>query len=718
MSLTQSTQAQIAFKNISGKAQTEPNKGVLNEFYGSSFNISASQIWSDTISHDPVNATVQGSTVEVIADLELIPGSNLHSFLTKWPSSPPVGIDVRTGLSFSYGQGTLLGITAGDRITNVISTNFGFSYSAVPFTSYPNSIIPLLDNRDWLYQYNPGIFYQNVVVGLTPSKIKVYPYLGNTINLTNSYENIRVSATGTNDYYSLTSTPTISTYSTNYLFLVDFYNTNTSGTVSININGLGTYSIKKNTSFGISNLNVGEILGATGGSIGPIYYLTFNGTNFQFFSSIPEQSSISFNKPNSSNYSIGSLNEGSSFDSVSYQDVFTDILYGNELGNINSFTIQDNSGYLNPIEIGDSLSPLVYTFSWSLQNAPLFNSSSVRIERFGFGDLVNSYSNSGPFGWTLGSTLSYSNESSEIFYLYIKRTNGTTIRKSLNVDWLSPIYYGSTNSTGVTGSSFPGGFSKTLGTGSNFTINIPGQGYKYIAVPDEFSAIYSLTIDGLPIVMGGTADGFTIQETKLGNYNGTISSIYHSKIFVTSSFGIGKTYSLYRTANSISSSIDVISNELVDSNFGLIVGRDGLVGPLGPTGPIGPTGPSGGPIGPTGATGAVGATGATGNVTDISVKYVTSLPYSFILSDVNTVIAVSHSTTGTISIPSYSEVNIATGSQIMIVNWSGATLSVGPTAGVTLLSADSARRLRTQYSAATLLNISNNVWLLTGDITI
>ena len=73
MSLTQSTQAQIAFKNISGKAQTEPNKGVLNEFYGSSFNISASQIWSDTISHDPVNATVQGSTVEVIADLELIP---------------------------------------------------------------------------------------------------------------------------------------------------------------------------------------------------------------------------------------------------------------------------------------------------------------------------------------------------------------------------------------------------------------------------------------------------------------------------------------------------------------------------------------------------------------------------------------------------------------------------------------------------------------------
>jgi beta-lactamase superfamily II metal-dependent hydrolase len=55
----------------------------------------------------------------------------------------------------------------------------------------------------------------------------------------------------------------------------------------------------------------------------------------------------------------------------------------------------------------------------------------------------------------------------------------------------------------------------------------------------------------------------------------------------------------------------------------------------------------------------------------------------------------------------------------MLVNWSGGTMSVAVSnPSVTLLSADSAKRLRTKYSAATLIQMSQNVWLLTGDITI
>lgn len=721
MSLTYSSQAQIAFKNIFGKAQTEPKKGILNEFYGQSFNIPSSNVWSDSISGNPSTDTIQGITVEVVADLILIPGSNNHAFTSVWPSSPPIGIDIRTGTTFSYGVGTLNGISAGDRLVNVISPSFGFSYSAIPFITYPSVQIPFLDPKDWIYQYNSGIFYQENVVGNTPSYVKVYPYLGNTLNLTGGYENIRVSATGTNDYYSITTTPLISTYSSNYLYLVDFSFSNTSGTVSMNISGLGTYSIKKNTTSGLSNLNIGEIIGATGGDSGPIYYLTFNGTEFQFYSNIPEQSALSYNKPNPSIIEVGTLGEGSSFQSVSLQNVFDNILYGNELGNISDFSLIDGSNYIGSLELGDSLSPSTYTFSWTLSNSPLFDNDTARIERYGVGDLISSWTNSGPFVWVLGSTVSYNSTQSEIFNLFVRRTNGTTIRKQLAVDWRYPIYFGSTTSTSITGNDFPGDFNKILGTNSNFTVNINGSGYKYLAIPESFSEIYSLTIDGIPAVMAGTSNGFIYQETKIGNYNGTISSIYHDKIFVTSSFGLGSTYSLYRTLNSISSGIDIISSELADSNFGLIIGKDGLpgaVGPAGPTGPVGPTGPSGGPIGATGATGPQGATGADGNVTDISIKFVSDSFYSLILADVNKVITMSHSSTGTISIPSYADINIGTGSQIMIVNWSGATLSIGPTSGVTLLSADNAKQLRTQYSAATLLNITTDVWLLTGDITI
>lgn len=718
MSLTYSTQTQISFKNITGKAQTDPSKELLNEFYGNSFNIPANNIWAANITTDPQIVSLQGNTVEVVADLEVIPGSNGHGFLTKWPTIAPSGVDIQTGLSFSYGFGTLLGVTAGDRITNVISNSYGFSYSAIAYISYPSSVIPFLDNRDWIYQYNSGIFYQDVVASGTPSKVKIYPYIGSTLNPTEGFENIRISATGTNDYFASTSIPIISTYSVNYLFLVDFANTNTSGTVSFELTGLGTYSVRKTSNTGLSNLNIGEIIGGTSGNIGPVYYLTFNGQEFQFYTGTPQQSALSYTKPNPSSINIGSLETGSSFNNVSFQNVFNDIFYGSELGNVTDFLLVGTSGYINPLEIGDSILPETYTFSWNLQNSALFDNNSVDIERLGFGNLTSSSTNLGPFGWILGSTISYSTTQSEVFNLYIKRTNGTTIRKTLEIDWRFPVYFGSTSSTGLTGSDLPGNFFKILATNSNLTLNIPGAGYKYIAIPETFSEIYSLTVDGVPAAMAATSYGFNFIESKVGNYNGTISSIYHDKIFVTSSFGIGSTYSLYRTLNNISIGLDVITNELADSNFGLIIGRDGFVGPLGPTGPIGPTGPSGGPIGPTGVDGLTGPTGATGNVTDISIGYQTTNIYSLVLTDVNSVIMMSHSSTGTISIPTYTEVNFATASQILIVNWSGATLSVGPTAGVTLLSADSATKIRTQYSAATLLNVSTDVWLLTGDITI
>jgi hypothetical protein len=421
MPLTYSTQTQIAFKNLSGKSQTD-RKGVLNEYYGYSFNIPASNVWSDTLLENPQSSISQGYTVEVVADLTLIEGSNKRSYLTNWPLSPPDGVDTKTGLTFSYGSGSLVGVTAGDRITNIIPPNFGFSYSVIPYTNYPSVIIPPLDTRDWVYQYNSGIFYQDVVIGLTPSKIKVYPYIVNTLNISSGFENIRISATGTNDYYAITSSPIISQYSSNYLFLVDFANTNTSGTVSLNVLSLGTYSIKKSSSSGFSNLNVGEIIGGTSGNIGSIYYLTFNGSEFQFYNSTPEQSSLSFTKPNSSPNSVGSLPVGSSFDNVSIQNVFNDILYGDELGNISSFNLLGDSGYLDTIEVGDIISPSTYTFSWGLQNSTLFENDSVTIEREGTGNLVTGYVNNSPYSWTLGATLSYSSTYSEIFNLFLKRT--------------------------------------------------------------------------------------------------------------------------------------------------------------------------------------------------------------------------------------------------------------------------------------------------------
>ena len=91
--------------------------------------------------------------------------------------------------------------------------------------------------------------------------------------------------------------------------------------------------------------------------------------------------------------------------------------------------------------------------------------------------------------------------------------------------------------------------------------------------------------------------------------------------------------------------------------------------------------------------------------------------YNLILSDVNYVLAMSHSSSASIYVPSYASASIGTGSQVMIVNWSGVTLSVAAGPGATLLSVDSSTRIRTRYSAATLIKMGLDTWLLTGDIT-
>jgi hypothetical protein len=188
--------------------------------------------------------------------------------------------------------------------------------------------------------------------------------------------------------------------------------------------------------------------------------------------------------------------------------------------------------------------------------------------------------------------------------------------------------------------------------------------------------------------MASTAQGYT---------NSYSNSLYYNKIWVTSSYGIGATYNVYRSLNSISTSIDLVPSDSIQVNNPIY---NGLVGATGPTGPVGPT-------------------GANGNITDIGITYSTNTAYNLTSANVNNVLALSHSSTASVYIQPYSTTSIGVGSQIMLVNWSGVTMSVGVSGpGVTLLSADSARRIRTKYSAATLIQMSQNVWLLTGDITI
>ena len=568
LNISTDIKAQVAFKNLLGKSQTDDTKEYANEGIGISFDVPAFGIMLDDISPTASDAVQAGVAVKVVATLTVKDDSNNKAFLCYWPSSPPAGADVKnSNQPFQYGVGSLEGINAGDRLTNMISEAFGVQYQARPFDGSGNKISEL-DDRLWVFQYNSGVFYQSNVnpVPTPPATIEVYYYIGNRLSSLskNTQTNIRVSATGSvsttgDSYFATYSTPMISgTYSKNFLFLVDFNNTNLSGTVSFNVNNIGTFSVIKYTADGPVPLTPGDIRGATGGTAGQIYYMIYNNGFFEFYQKNPLSEASKFTNPNDTTKTVGGIERGTSFDKVALQDVFTDLLYSDPLGNITNFTLANT---LTQYEVGQSLSKGVYTFSWTSTNPGDFKTASLLIKDVTNVTTTQTYwvqpsatpftqsgdKPSGIFTASFGATISSSISNIRTFKISLSRLNGTVVSKFLDIPWMWKVYHGSSTFSTLTASGIfnLGG---TLASQSFGSWTLSGSGYKYLAFPNEsaydFGYVYH---KGLPFALAGTSSGFT---NEYGDVN-------YSLMTITNSYSIGKEYKIYRSKNQISATISV-----------------------------------------------------------------------------------------------------------------------------------------------------------------
>lgn len=177
--LSLNSQTTIAFKNLFNKSNTDVTKGLGNEAEDIKFNIHSDTIFVDTISSTPSTAVAAGAAVFVQADLTLDGSSNGHGFFATWPVTPPTGTDPETALPYAYGFGLLSGIAAGQRVKNAISFQYGSGYEVIPYSGTPvlaNRIF-VNDPRNWVYQYQSGVFFQENI-GSLPQVIEVYVYTG------------------------------------------------------------------------------------------------------------------------------------------------------------------------------------------------------------------------------------------------------------------------------------------------------------------------------------------------------------------------------------------------------------------------------------------------------------------------------------------------------------------------------------------------------------
>ncbi len=92
--------------------------------------------------------------------------------------------------------------------------------------------------------------------------------------------------------------------------------------------------------------------------------------------------------------------------------------------------------------------------------------------------------------------------------------------------------------------------------------------------------------------------------------------------------------------------------------------------------------------------------------------------YTAVLGDEGKVLLLSNGgTAGTFTIPPNASVAFPVGAVIDMAQTGSGQITVTPGSGVTINSADSATKLRVQYSTASIIKTATNTWLLVGDIS-
>jgi len=157
-----------------------------------------------------------------------------------------------------------------------------------------------------------------------------------------------------------------------------------------------------------------------------------------------------------------------------------------------------------------------------------------------------------------------------------------------------------------------------------------------------------------------------------------------------------------------------------------------IVGPTGATGATGAVSTTQGPVGPTGSTGAQGITGPTGpqvtgpagpigptgpaNFDLVGPQYLNSVTLQ--ASDAASIVKINSSVVTTVTVPvdGSGGYTFPTGTQIVLTQLGLGQVGIAGAEGVQVLSEGNRRTTKSRYSITSLIKLSSNTWLLSGNL--
>jgi hypothetical protein len=95
----------------------------------------------------------------------------------------------------------------------------------------------------------------------------------------------------------------------------------------------------------------------------------------------------------------------------------------------------------------------------------------------------------------------------------------------------------------------------------------------------------------------------------------------------------------------------------------------------------------------------------------------TGTTYTLAIGDAGELVTLTNASAITLTVPTNATAPFAVGTQITITQGGAGQVTIAGAVGVTVNAADTATKLRTQWSAATLIKLATNSWILIGDIS-
>lgn len=240
----------------------------------------------------------------------------------------------------------------------------------------------------------------------------------------------------------------------------------------------------------------------------------------------------SYTNPDATPTTIGGIPSGSTFDSVSFSDMWDQLLYPYQAPSFTSFSI---SGVGTTFEVGDTL-PADSTFLWGTSNSGNVQADSIDIRDVTNGvDLATGTANDGSEA-TSHAAITKTSATSHVFRISGVNTQSGTFTRNSTHSWRWRLFYGESVATPLDEAGIEGLRASMLASGFARTYNFLAGGYKYLCYPASF----------------GTATSFTDTSTMLSvPFQGPYL------VSVTNSFGQTTNYRVHRSSNILGGSISI-----------------------------------------------------------------------------------------------------------------------------------------------------------------